>query len=50
MARRRGEKDLAGFGGAFQATALPIADQHDPIAQHDGTTPLGIHPRGRSTS
>jgi hypothetical protein len=50
MARRRGEKDLAGFRGAFQATALPIADQHDPIAQHDGTTPLGIHPRGRSTS
>ena len=50
MARRRGEGDLAGFRAAFQATALPIADQHDPITKHDGTTPLGIHPRGRSTS
>jgi hypothetical protein len=23
---------------------------HDPITQNDGTTPLGIRPRGRSTS
>jgi hypothetical protein len=23
---------------------------HDPITQNDGTTPLGLHPRARSTS
>jgi hypothetical protein len=51
MARRRGEWEIAGFGiPAFGATALPTADQHDPISTNHGTTPLGIHPRGRSTS
>jgi len=49
MARRRAEEALAGFGTAIDATDLPIAPQHDPINQNDGTT-LGIHPRGRSTS
>jgi hypothetical protein len=50
MARRRGVADLAGFWGAIDTTGLPTPKQHDPINQHDGTTPLGIHPRGRSTS
>jgi hypothetical protein len=27
-----------------------VRPQTDPITQNDGTTPLGIHPRGRSTS
>jgi len=50
MARRRAAEDLAGFRTAFTAIDLPITDQHDLITQNDGTTPLGIHPRGRSTS
>lgn len=55
MARRRGAENLAGFSTAVPATDLPIAAPADamkrnPINQHDGTTPLGIHPRGRSTS
>jgi hypothetical protein len=49
MGRRRGEEVLAGVGTTVQATALPIT-QHDPISKNDGTTPLGTHPRGRSTS
>lgn len=50
MAKRRGAVDLAGFWGAIDATGLPTPTQHDPNTQNDGTTPLGIHPRGRSTS
>ena len=50
MVRRRNAGDLAGFRSALETTALPITEQHDPITQNDGTTPLGIHPRGRSTS
>ena len=51
MARRRGEGTLAGFAAPiFGATAAPTAIQHDLIGKNDGTTPLGIHPRGRSTS
>jgi hypothetical protein len=50
MARRRAEEALAGFGAPINTTDLPITKQHDPINQNDGTTPLGIHPRGRSTS
>jgi hypothetical protein len=50
MGRRRAAEVLAGFEGAIQATALPTAQQHDPISNNDGTTPLGIQPRGRSTS
>jgi hypothetical protein len=50
MARRRDAGALAGFRAAMKATALPTTEQHDPITQNDGTTPLGIHPRGRSTS
>jgi hypothetical protein len=51
MARRRRERDIAGFGvPAFGAIALLTVDQHDPISTNHGTTPLGIHPRGRSTS
>lgn len=51
MPRRRNAEDLAGFAGVVTATALPITTQHDPIStKNDGTTPLGIHPRGRSTS
>lgn len=50
MARRRGEWVLAGFGAPINATDLPVTEQHDPINKNDGTTPLGIHPRGRSTS
>jgi hypothetical protein len=49
MARRRGAEALAGFGAAIDGTAVPTT-QHDPISKNDGTTPLGIHPRGRSTS
>ena len=50
MARRRGEWALAGLGVAIDGTDLPSTNQHDPITKNDGTTPLGIHPRGRSTS
>jgi hypothetical protein len=50
MARRRGVADLAGFWSGIDTTGLPTPKQHDPINQNDGTTPLGIHPRGRSTS
>ncbi len=46
VARRR-NATTAGTG--FPA-ALPISKQHDPITQHDGTTPLGIHPPGRPKS
>ena len=50
MARRRGEWALAGVGAAIDGTDLLFTNQHDPITKNDGTTPLGIHPRGRSTS
>jgi hypothetical protein len=50
MERRRGVEFLAGVGAAIQATDLPTAIQHDPTSKNHGTTPLGIHPRGRSTS
>ena len=50
MARRRGEWALAGVGAAIDGTDLLFTNQHDPITTNDGTTPLGIHPRGRSTS
>jgi hypothetical protein len=50
MARLRGAEAFAGVGTAVQATTASIASQHDPIGKNDGTTPLGIHPRGRSTS
>ena len=51
MVRRRNAEGLAGFEGVITATALPTVKQHDPIStKNDGTTPLGIHPRGRSTS
>jgi hypothetical protein len=50
MARNRDAEALAGVWGAVQATALSTASQHDPITKNDGTTPLGIQPRGRSTS
>jgi hypothetical protein len=50
MGRPRGADLLAGIAPTFGTTALSTTEQHDPIAQNDGTTPLGIHPRGRSTS
>jgi hypothetical protein len=50
MGRRRGADLPAGIAPTFGATALSTTEQHDPIAHNDGTTPLGIHPRGRSTS
>jgi hypothetical protein len=50
MEQRRGVEFLAGIGTAIQATDLPTAIQHDPTSKNHGTTPLGIHPRGRSTS
>jgi hypothetical protein len=37
-------------GTGLSAAALPITEQHDPITQHDGTTPLGIHSPGRPKS
>jgi hypothetical protein len=49
-ARRRGAELVTGVGIAVQATTLPVASMQDPISKNDGTTPLGIHPRGRSTS
>jgi hypothetical protein len=42
--RRRGV-DLPPAGNG-----LPAPQQHDPITQNDGTTPLGIHLPGRPTS
>lgn len=50
MARRRAEWALTGVAAAIDGTDLLATNQHDPITQNDGTTPLGIHPRGRSTS
>jgi hypothetical protein len=47
--RRRGADLLAGVEVTALPTDRPTTGQHDPI-QNDGTTPLGIHPRGRSTS
>ena len=44
MARLRGT-EVAGFG-----VVAPTAQQHDPITQNDGTTPLGIHSPGRPKS
>ena len=49
MARRRGA-DITGTGFGFGATGLLTSQQHDPISTNDGTTPLGIHTPGRSTS
>jgi hypothetical protein len=49
MGRRRGADVLAGVGAAIQATTAPIAEQHDPNTENDGTT-LGNHSPGRPQS
>ena len=50
IGRGRGAEVVTGIGTALSATTLPIAQMQHQIRKNDGTTPLGIHPRGRSTS
>jgi hypothetical protein len=49
-------KPAAVLTARFRSTApagdvlVQLIDMHGPITQNDGTTPLGLHPRARSTS